>query len=69
MIRDVLQESGLTFFATAGLVMFVLVFVGVCLWTFSRKGGEVRGWSALPLHGDEDLPFQQRDPQRPRGEA
>lgn len=49
MFKEVLAGSGLAVFAVVGLVLFVAVFVGVALWALSRRGGEVRLWSQMPL--------------------
>ena len=62
MLRDVLSSGVLTHFATIGLVIFVLVFVGTCVWILSRSRAEVRDWSHLPLAEDSDEPVDKRFP-------
>ena len=49
MIRDILSNGALNHFATAGLTVFVLVFVAICAWILTRSKDEVRRWSRLPL--------------------
>lgn len=49
MFKEVLAGSGLAVFAVVGLVLFVAVFVGVAAWALSRRAGEIRLWSQMPL--------------------
>ena len=62
MLRDVLSSGVLTHFATIGLVIFVLVFLGTCVWILSRSRQEVSDWSRLPLAKDTDEPIDERVP-------
>lgn len=61
MLRDALSNGALTHFATIGLVIFVVVFLGVTVWILTRSKREVHTWSRIPLTGDEDGPLQPRD--------
>jgi cbb3-type cytochrome oxidase subunit 3 len=60
MLKDVLSNGALTHFATIGLVIFVVVFLGVTVWILTRSRKEVGTWSRIPLTGDEDGPLQPR---------
>lgn len=57
MIKSLMSETGLEWFASAGLVMFVAIFSGVLLWTLLRSRTEVHRWSQLPL---DDKPPQRK---------
>ena len=35
-----------------GLVLFVLIFIGVGIWTFTRTKRDVSDWSEIPLSSD-----------------
>jgi cbb3-type cytochrome oxidase subunit 3 len=61
MLKDVLSNGALTHFATIGLVIFVIVFLGVTVWILTRSRKEVQTWSRIPLTGDEHEPLQPRD--------
>ena len=61
MIREVLENSNLTFFAVAGLVIFVAIFAGMILWVLTRKRSQVERWSKLPLHTDDEPPHLSND--------
>jgi cbb3-type cytochrome oxidase subunit 3 len=69
MLKDVLSNGALTHFATIGLVIFVVVFIGITVWVVTRSRKEIQTWSHIPLTGDEDGPLQPRgrdtDPGRP----
>jgi len=60
MIKDVLSNGALTHFATIGLVIFVVVFIGITVWVVTRSRKEIQTWSQIPLTGDEDGPLQPR---------
>lgn len=60
MLREVLGEGSLVTFANVGLVVFVLVFTGVCAWILTRGKREVNDWARIPLSGDEDEPIDDR---------
>lgn len=49
-----MSALGLEVFAVGGLVLFVAVFVGVCLWVTTRSRKEVDAWSSLPLADGTD---------------
>lgn len=49
MYKDVLTHMNVTWCAEAGLVIFVLVFIGSTLWALTRKRNAVQEWSTLPL--------------------
>ena len=63
MIKRVLEESDLSFFAVVGLVLFVAIFLGLTVWVLTRSRRQVRTWSELPLAPDE------AEPAEPRGSA
>lgn len=49
MIKQAMSAAGLEFLAVGGLLVFVAVFAGVCLWVTTRSRKEVDMWSSLPL--------------------
>lgn len=49
MIKQAMADGGLAMLAAFGLVVFVAVFAGVCLWVGTRRRQEVEVWSSLPL--------------------
>jgi len=49
MFKDVLNHADLEIFAEVGLLIFVVVFVGVTIWAFTRSRAQVRDWSEIPL--------------------
>lgn len=60
MLKDVLSNGALTHFATIGLVIFVVVFIGITVWVVTRSRREIQTWSRIPLTGDEAGPLQPR---------
>ena len=60
MVKDVLSSGVLSHFATIGLVIFVLVFVGTAVWILSRSRSEIDDWSHLPLDDDDAPPMDDR---------
>lgn len=61
MLKDVLSNGALTHYATIGLVIFVVVFVGITVWVLTRSRREIQTWAQIPLTGDEREPLQPRD--------
>lgn len=49
MIKQAMADGGLAAAAAFGLVVFVAVFLGVCVWVATRRRQEVDRWSSLPL--------------------
>lgn len=49
MVKEALSEMGLEPIAVAGLVTFFATFVGISVWTFTRRSRQVAAWSSLPL--------------------
>ncbi|MEM6673551.1 MAG: cbb3-type cytochrome c oxidase subunit 3 [Planctomycetota bacterium] len=61
MLKDIMGGSGLTVFATAGLVIFVIVFVGITVWALTRKQRKIDQWSRIPLTKDDEPPIEDRE--------
>lgn len=49
MMKEIISEANLPYFAVIGLILFVAVFVTTSLWAMSRSRKEVDTWSSLPL--------------------
>jgi hypothetical protein len=50
MYKEVLQSiSGVEIFPIISLVLFVVAFLGVTLWTIRLNKAQVKQWSSLPL--------------------
>jgi hypothetical protein len=49
MIKESLSGLGLAPLAVVGLVLFVATFVGIAVWTMTRRAKQVATWSSLPL--------------------
>lgn len=62
MIQDALDSAGLGFASTVGLVIFVAVFVGVCVWALTRSRRQVKRWSELPLSEDPSDSHNEKKP-------
>jgi cbb3-type cytochrome oxidase subunit 3 len=60
MLREVVSGAGDSLPAIVGLIVFFIVFVGVCLWVFTRRRGTVDRWAGLPLDGDSKTPREPR---------
>ena len=57
MIRDVIQYIGETTWPQIGLVLFMLLFAGLLVWTLAGRKDRFRHQSRLPLEdgsGDSD---------------
>jgi hypothetical protein len=52
MLRDVMQSSGLSVFAEAGLVIFMVTFLVVVWRVVSRQRGHYDAVSRLPLEDE-----------------
>ncbi|MEO1496664.1 MAG: hypothetical protein AAFV43_05890 [Planctomycetota bacterium] len=61
MIKQAMSAAGLEILAVGGLLLFVAVFTGVCLWVTTRSRKEVDTWSSLPLADGTD-PVESRFP-------
>ncbi len=59
MTHTLLAQLNLEPFAVTGLVLFVAIFVGVVVWTLTRRKRQVDRWARLPL-SDEDEPVGPR---------
>jgi cbb3-type cytochrome oxidase subunit 3 len=46
-----------------GLILFVLIFLGVAVWTFTRSRHEVDHWADIPLDQPPRNPDQDDDHQ------
>jgi len=54
MLRDIMGAAGLSIFAQVSLILFFLVFLGLVLYLFARRGSA--HWEQaryLPLHDDD----------------
>jgi len=67
MLREVVGAAGDSLPAIVGLVVFFTVFVGVCVWVFTRRRGTVDRWAGLPLDGDSTTPREPRTKQMDSG--
>ncbi len=63
MTHTILSQINLEPFAVTGLAMFVAIFVGVVVWTLTRRKKQVDRWARLPL-SDEDEPDEPRTTNR-----
>ena len=52
MYKDILTHMNVTWCAEAGLVIFVLVFLGATAWALTRKKTFVQQWAVLPLEDE-----------------
>lgn len=55
MTRQLLEHSSLLIFPLIALVLFVAVFVAVCIRTFAKRAEAYAPEAALPL-ADDDAP-------------
>jgi cbb3-type cytochrome oxidase subunit 3 len=49
MFKEVLNGMDVRWMSNIGLLMFVVVFIAICLWAITRKRAEVTRWNNLPL--------------------
>ncbi|WP_428939578.1 CcoQ/FixQ family Cbb3-type cytochrome c oxidase assembly chaperone [Fontivita pretiosa] len=49
MFNDVLTNSNLTTWAEAALVIFLLCFLAIGIWTLTRPRKLIEQWAAMPL--------------------
>lgn len=49
MVANVLMVFDLSIAGEAGLIMFLLIFLAVAVWTFTRSTRDVEEWSEIPL--------------------
>jgi hypothetical protein len=54
MTRQLLEHSNLLIFPLIALVLFLAVFVAVCVRTFARKAEAYTSEAALPLQHDDE---------------
>lgn len=52
MIRDMISSAGTVFWPVAALILFVLLFAGIVLWTYSGRRDRFHYMRMLPLQGD-----------------
>lgn len=61
MKSEVLTNSGLSILPTVAMVLFVLVFIGVVIWTFKKSNNEVfKASEQIPLD-DSNLENQENN--------
>lgn len=63
MNDEALNGGGIGIASTVALVIFVVVFLGVCAWVLTRPRRKVKHWSELPLSDD---PSEERDSDAPK---
>jgi cbb3-type cytochrome oxidase subunit 3 len=61
--KEIFESTSADLFSSLALVIFVLVFPGVCVWVLSRRKRTIDRWARMPL--DDHTP---QDP-RPRKDA
>ena len=54
MTRQLLEHSNLLIFPLIALVLFLAVFIAVCIRTFARKADAYASEAALPLQHDDE---------------
>ena len=64
MLRDVLTNSGASFWPVVSLVIMLATFAAVLLWTFAGRKNRFENESQLPLRDDDD---QESDMKSTRG--
>jgi hypothetical protein len=54
MIKEVLENMDVWILSRTSLMMFLMVFVGVVLYAWTRSARQVERWARIPLEaGDE----------------
>ena len=54
MIHDVLTRSANSLWPQIALIIFVLCFVGVIIWTYAGRKDRFQNQAALPLEDDSN---------------
>jgi len=52
MIKDFITQTANSIYAQIGLILFVLLFAGILIWTYSGKKDRFKHASRLPLDDD-----------------
>ena len=52
MTRQLLEHSSLLVFPLIALVLFLAVFIAVCVRTFAKRAEAYESEASLPLNGD-----------------
>ena len=58
-LSDIMAHAGLAFYPTVALVLFLVVFVAILIWVFSRSNRD--RWAS-----DARMPLDDVHPQQPR---
>jgi cbb3-type cytochrome oxidase subunit 3 len=61
MLKETLSHLDMAELTTAGLVLFVLVFVAVLFYALTRTPGQARHWSRIPLTDETQHPGVRRE--------
>jgi hypothetical protein len=51
-LAEIVSEESLGAWKIVSMLLFLAVFAGVALWTFSRSREEIQRWSRSPLEED-----------------
>lgn len=54
MIRDVIQSAGQIAWPVIALLIMLIAFIAILVWTFSGKKNRFEGESNLPLQDEDD---------------
>jgi hypothetical protein len=54
MFKEVITHMSLGDLSTAGLLLFVFVFLAVAFYAITRSPSQTEQWARIPLSGDRD---------------
>ncbi|MEM1108577.1 MAG: CcoQ/FixQ family Cbb3-type cytochrome c oxidase assembly chaperone [Planctomycetota bacterium] len=64
--KEIFESTSADMFSSIALVIFVAVFVSVCVWVLTRKKKTVDRWASMPLHNDPDDIVEDRNLPKPK---
>ncbi len=59
MLHEILIKMDFSTWTQLGLVSFMTIYVGVVIWTFTRRKGDISHWSSLPIESDSGPIFSE----------
>ena len=53
-LKGLMSGMGMNVFAMVSMVLFVVSFVAILIWTFTRPSKEIESYANMPLHDNDE---------------
>jgi cbb3-type cytochrome oxidase subunit 3 len=55
MFKEVFKLESVMQLSTLALIIFVLVFIGITVWAWTRSRKKIDQWASIPLNDDKPV--------------